>query len=193
VPAGEPDRNPGERAAVADLRKLGKRGSYRLGARRLRGNGGARWSSRPGRAGPAPRALGGAAFSPPRARARLGWRLAAVVAGAAVIAVGAEFGLWFVPCIVGVVTGAAARRAGWRLRWALPFVIVTAAAGWGMPLFWQVIRGQPAGATARVIAALAGLPPRAAMGVIVTLLLACLQAAIGLWLGRAVTPRTASS
>lgn len=107
--------------------------------------------------------------------------------------VAAECGIWFVPFIMGVLIGAAARRAEWRLRWAVPSVLVMAAAGWGIPLLWQVVHGQPAGATARVIAALAGLPPHAAVGVIVTLLLACLQAAIGLWLGRAATPRTASS
>jgi hypothetical protein len=68
-------------------------------------------------------------------------------------------------------------------------MLVMAAAGWGIPLLWQAVRGQPAGATARVVAALAGLPPHATVGVVVTLLVAGLQAVVGLWLGRAVTPR----
>jgi hypothetical protein len=58
-----------------------------------------------------------------------------------------------------------------------------------VPLLWQAFRGEPVGATARVIAALGGLPPHAAFGVVVTLVVACLQAAAGLWLGRALTPR----
>jgi hypothetical protein len=171
---------------VADLRKLGKRGSYRLGARRPDGDVGARWS---GRAAPAPRRP---AFGPPRARTRYARWLAAVAAGAVVVAIAAELGLWFVPFILGVLTGVATRRADWRLRRVLPGMIVMAAAGWGIPLLWQAVRGQPAGATARVIAALAGLPPHAAVGVVVTLLVAVLQAVVGLWLGRAITPRAGS-
>jgi hypothetical protein len=180
---------PDGRAVVADLRKLGKRGSYRLGARRLDG-GGVRWSGPAARPGRGPRALHSPAFGPPPARVRYGRWLAVLVPGAVVIAVAAEFGLWFVPFVIGVLAGVAARRSGWRLRWALPGVIVMAAAGWAIPLLWQVVRGQPVGATARAIAALAGLPPHAAIGIIVTLLLACLQAVVGLWLGRSVTPRT---
>lgn len=114
------------------------------------------------------------------------------MAGAVVIAVTAEYGLWFTPFVAGLVTGVAAPRAGWRVRHALPAVIVMAGVGWGMPLLWQIIRGEPDGATARVIAALAGLPPHAIFGVVFTLLVAGVQAAVGLWLGRAVTPHTQS-
>ena len=67
-----------------------------------------------------------------------------------------------------------------------------AGVGWGMPLQWQIIRGEPDGATARVIAALAGLPSHAVFGVVFTLLVAGVQAAVGLWLGRAVTPHAQS-
>ena len=63
-----------------------------------------------------------------------------------------------------------------------------ATVGWGAPLLWPAIRGAPAGATARIIAALAGLPPHAAIGVVFTVLVPCLQAVVGLWLGRAITP-----
>ena len=183
---------PDGRVAVADLRKLGKRGSYRLGARRLDSGGTPRWSGSKGRAAPAPHAPHARMFGPPPARTRYGPRLAVLVAGAVVIAVAAEFGLWFVPFIAGVAAGVAARREGWRLRWVLPGIIVMAGAGWGIPPLWQAARGQPAGATARVIAALAGLPPHAAVGIVVTLLVAVLQAVVGLWLGRAITPRAGS-
>ena len=48
-------------------------------------------------------------------------------------------------------------------------------------------RGAPAGATARVIAALVGLPPHAAVGVAATLLIGVLQAVVAVWLARALT------
>jgi hypothetical protein len=168
---------------MADLRKLGKRDSYRLGGRRP-----GAWAGRDGamrRAGRAPARL---TFGAPRSRTGPGRWAAVSVAGAAVIAVAAETGLWFMPFAAGVVTGAASRRAGWRARRALLAAGVMAVAGWGAPLLWQAVRGEPAGATARVIAALGGLPPHAAFGVIVTLAVACLQAVAGLWLGRAVMP-----
>ncbi len=47
------------------------------------------------------------------------------------------------------------------------------------------LRGLPAGATAHVIAGLAGLPPYAGVSVAVTLLLAALQVLAGAWLARA--------
>ena len=167
---------------MADLRKLGKRGSYRLGGR-AGGNGPLR---RAARAGSGPRRP---AFGPSRSRAWLGWWAAVSVAGAAVVAVAAEAGLWFVPFAVGLAAGLAAPRAGWRTRRALAAVLVMAAAGWGAPLVWHLAAGQPVGATARVIAALGGLPPHAAFGVVFVLVMAGLQAAAGLWIGRAVTPR----
>jgi hypothetical protein len=171
---------------VADLRKLGKKGSYQLGSLAGGRLGGAPAPRSPRRLGQLGRAPHGPTFGPPRAQVRFGWWLAVVVAGAVVIAVTAEFGLWFVPFVAGLVTGLAAPRAGWRLRHTVPAVLVMAAAGWGAPLLWQSVRGAPAGATARVVAALAGLPPRAMIGVAFTLLIAALQAAVGLWLGCAV-------
>ena len=50
-----------------------------------------------------------------------------------------------------------------------------------------MLRGWPVGATARVLAALAGLPPHAVIGVAATLLIAAILAAAGLWLGWALT------
>ncbi|HEY2518782.1 MAG TPA: hypothetical protein VGJ19_01630 [Streptosporangiaceae bacterium] len=147
---------------MADLRRLGKRGSYRLGSSR-------------DQVGPWP------------------W-LAVVLAGTLVIAGAAELGLWFVPFLAGLAVGLLLARPGWRLRHTLPAVLVMALLGWGVPLYWPaVVQGQPAGATARVIAALAGVPPHAVFGVVFTLLVAVLQAVVGLWLGRALTPRAQSS
>jgi len=171
---------------VADLRKLGKKGSYRLGSLAGGRLGGAPPPRYPRRLGQLGRAPHGPAFGPPRAQVRFGWWLAVVVAGAVVIAVTAEFGLWFVPFVAGLVTGLAAPRTGWQLRHTVPAVLVMAAAGWGAPLLWQAVRGVPVGATGRVVAALAGLPPHAMIGVVFTLLIAALQAAVGLWLGRAI-------
>lgn len=169
---------------MADLRKLGKRGSYRLGGR-PGGEGGLRRAGRAGRAGFAPRRQ---TFGSSRSRGRIGWWAAVSVAGAAVVAGAAEAGLWFMPFAVGLAAGLVAPRAGWRARRALAAVLAMAVAGWGVPLVWQSVRGEPVGATARVIAALGGLPPHAAFGVVFALLVAALQAAVGLWLGRAVTP-----
>jgi hypothetical protein len=112
--------------------------------------------------------------------------LAVVVAGlvtAAVIAVTAQAGLWFTPFLAGLAAGVAGQRAGWRVRATLPAVVLVAAVGWAAPLWWWTLRGWPVGATARVLAALAGLPPYAVLGITVTLLIAVIQAAVGLWLG----------
>ena len=147
---------------MADLRRLGKRGSYRLGS----------------------------------GRDHVGtwWWLLVVLAGALVIAGGAEIGLWFVPFLAGLAVGLFLARRGWRLRHTVPAVLAMALLGWGVPLYWPaVVQGRPAGATARVIAALAGVPPHAVFGVVFTLLVAVLQAVVGLWLGRALTPRSRSS
>jgi hypothetical protein len=119
-----------------------------------------------------------------------GWWLAVALAGTLIIAVTAELGWWFVPFLAGLAVGLIAPRWDWRLRHTVPAVLVMTLVGWGVPLYWPaVVQGQPVGATARVIAALAGLPAYAFTGVLVTLLVAVLQAVVGLWLGRALTPR----
>jgi hypothetical protein len=157
-------------------RRLGKRGSYRLGSLRA----------------PAPRRVSPPAphqpsFAPRPRGPALGWA-AGCLGAAVVIAGGSALGWWFVPFIVGVAAGIAARYGRWPLRVALLAVTVTAAAGWGIPLWWSAW-GAPAGATARVVAALAGLPPHAAVAIVVTVVVAVIQALAGLWLGRALTPR----
>jgi hypothetical protein len=163
---------------MTDLNRLGKRGSYRLG--QLRTQGGAP-------PGPPP------PLRPRFRRARQPgptalWLLAA--AGTALIAAGAAAGLWFVPFVVGLAAGLASRIGGGRPRVLVPAVAAAAVAGWGIPLCWPVLRGQPAGGTARVIGGLAGLPGSAAPGVLVTLLVAVLLGLAGLWLGRALAPHS---
>jgi hypothetical protein len=161
---------------VADLRRLGKRGSYRLG--RLA-------------APPAPPARMPAPHFPsftPRHRGAAGLWLLGGLAAVAIVAVSALLGWWFVPFLAGVAVGLASRRARAGLRVALLAGAAVASAGWGAALWWSVLHGLPVGATARVIAALAGLPPFAAVAVAVTLCVAVIQAAAGVWLARALIP-----
>jgi hypothetical protein len=115
--------------------------------------------------------------------------LLACLATAAIIAVGALAGWWFLPFLAGLAAGLAAKPGQWRLRASLPATAAVAAAGWGAALGWQSLHGLPYGAVALVIAALAGLPAHAAAAIVVTLLVAVIQAVVGLWLGRALTPR----
>ena len=97
---------------------------------------------------------------------------------------GAGAGIWYMPFALGVAAG-----AGWpRSRPAVLVVAVGAVAGWALALWIMALHSLPVGATARTIAALAGLPPYAAIMVAVTLLLAALQALAGTWLARAVLP-----
>ena len=105
------------------------------------------------------------------------------------IAGAAALGWWFVPFLAGLAGGAAARYGRWRKRAAVPAAVVVAAAGWALPLAWLAAEGRPVGATARVVAALAGLPPHAAVAIAVTLLVAVLQALAGLWVGWSLMPR----
>jgi len=116
-------------------------------------------------------------------------RLAVFLVVAAVAAATAVFGLWFVPFVAGVGAGLLSRRR----PGVVPAAALGAIAGWALPLWILALRGLPAGATARAIAALAGIPPYAAVTVAVTLLLAALQTLAGAWLARALTPRRGPS
>lgn len=104
---------------------------------------------------------------------------------AAVTALTAWAGLWFVPFVIGVAAGAGSVR--WR--GIVLAVVGGAVAGWALPLWILALRGQPAGAAARTIAALAGIPAHAFVTIVITLLLAGLQVWAGAWLARALTPR----
>ena len=119
-----------------------------------------------------------------RAAPLLAW-LAACAVTAALLGLGAAFGLWFLPFAAGIAAGA----APWRARPALGLVVLAVCVGWGAALWWPALSGAPAGATARAVAALAGLPPYAAVGVAATLVIGVLQALVAFWLARAVTYR----
>jgi len=162
---------------MADPRRLGRRGSYRLG--------------RMG-APPAPRTPWPAGHYPtwtPRRRGPVSLWLLAAAAGAVIVAAGALAGWWFLPFLAGLGTGLAAHYGRLRLRATLPAAVVVAVVGWGAALTWLALRdGLPEVTVARSIATLAGLPAAAAVAIAVTLVAAALQAAAGLWLGRALTP-----
>ncbi len=114
------------------------------------------------------------------------------LAAVAVLAAGAAVGWWFLPFVAGLAGGVAARYGRWRRRAAVAAAIIVAAAGWAVPLVWQAGQGLPVGGTARVVAALAGLPPQAAVGIAATLLVAVLQVLTGLWLGWSLIPKPPS-
>jgi hypothetical protein len=162
---------------TAEFKRLGKRGSYRLGQLRAQG---------------VTRRRQDAPFTPRFNRPDHRWPPAAwllgLAAGVLVIVIGTAIGLWFVPFAAGLAAGLANRVGHWRPRVAVPAVVVMAAAGWAVPLIWLTLRHQPDGAVARVIAALLGLPGYAAVGMMLTILVAVVQGVVGYWLGRALTP-----
>jgi hypothetical protein len=161
----------------SEFGRLGKRGSYRLGTLAPQG------IARP----MPPRPFRPSFIRPSHAGPTWAW-IAAGLIGAGLIGVAAIAGLWFVPLVVGVIGGLAARWGQWRLRVMAPAVVVISAVGWGAALVDQAATGLPIGATARTIAAIGGLPAFAAVGVAVTLGVAVLLGLVGLWLGRALTP-----
>lgn len=162
---------------TANPRRLGRRGSYRLGSM--------------GGPPPARAPLPGPRYPAwiPGRRGPIALWLLACVATATILAVGALAGLWYLPFVAGLATGLVAHYGRLRLRVSLPGVAVVAAAGWGAAIAWLALRdGLPEASVARTIAALGGLPPHAAVAIAATLLLAAIQAAAGLWLGRALAP-----
>ena len=162
---------------MADPRRLGRRGSYRLG--RMGGP-------------PAPHSPWPAVHYPtwtPRRRGPVSLWVLACAVGAVIVAAGALAGWWFLPFLAGLGIGLAARYGRLRLRAALPAAVAVAVAGWGAALAWLALRdGLPEVSVARSIATLAGLPASAAVAIAVTLVVAALQAVAGLWLGRALAP-----
>ncbi|MGH3153974.1 MAG: hypothetical protein ACRDOB_25035, partial [Streptosporangiaceae bacterium] len=89
---------------MAEQKRLGKRGAYRLGEMRF--------SGRPKSRGPVRHQP---SFGSRRSRGAVwGW-LAACAVTAAVLGLGAAFGLWWLPFAAGIAAGA----APWRARSAL--------------------------------------------------------------------------
>ena len=105
------------------------------------------------------------------------------LAGAVACALAAAAGLWFMPFVVGVAVGAlsSSRRVSRGLLAA-----ILAALGPAVPLLWQSWHGVPVVATARVVAALAGLPPMPEITLLAAALTAALQGVVGYLFGRAV-------
>ncbi len=163
---------------MADPKRLGKRGAYRLGE--------LRFSGPPQARGPAPHTP---SFGARRSRGAAWAWLAACAVTAALLGLGAAFGLWWLPFAAGIAAGAAPWRARSALGPVLVAVLVAVLAGWGAALWWPALTGAPAGAPARAVAALAGQPPYAGVGVAATLLVGVLQVLAAVWLARAVTYR----
>ena len=184
----KPAKRPLSRSVSrSEADRLGKRGSYRLGG--PGGPGGAGGAGSPGgwRASP-PRPLRPSFDRPGHRGSAAAW-LAAAAAATGAIAAAAAAGLWYMPFVLGVLTGVAMRWGGWRLRVAGPAMVLMAAAGWGLALWIAALRGMPVGATARVIAAMSGLPAMAFLTVALALAVGGVLGLAGLWLGRAVAPR----
>ena len=169
-----------EFASKSEADRLGKRGSYRLGALGRAGL---------GRSEP-PRAFQPSFARPTHRGAVPAWILAGLAA-TALVWWAATAGLWFMPVVIGLLTGIVIRWGRWRLRVSVPAVLVMTAGGWGLGLWVPALGGLPIGATGRTIAALAGLPASAVTGIAVTLAVSALQGLAGLWLGRAISPRPA--
>jgi hypothetical protein len=108
---------------------------------------------------------------------------AVILLGVEIIAGGAYLGLWFIPFLVGVAMGLTLR---WRRRRIAAAAAIVAIVGWAIPLAWPAVSGKPVAATARTVAALAGLPASAALTLAITLLIGVIQVLTGVWLGRAV-------
>jgi hypothetical protein len=103
--------------------------------------------------------------------------------GVAAVWAGAVRGLWFAPFMTGALTGLVAKRSAASGRATLTVACLIGLVGWALPIVWLLVEGEPVAATARVVAALAGLPPYSFITISATLLIAALQAAIGTWLG----------
>jgi len=161
---------------TSDFKRLGKRGAYGLGQLRTQGV--------PGQSQ--------VPFRPRFVRPHHGWPVSAwllgLLAGVLIIAVAAAIGWWFMPFVAGLLAGLANYAGRWPTGVALPAVAAISAAGWVAPLWWSVLHGAPYGAAARVIATHLGLPGHAAVGIVLTVLVAVAQGMAGYWLGRALTP-----
>jgi hypothetical protein len=108
----------------------------------------------------------------------------ALLCGAALVGIGSWWGLWYLPFVGGLAIGVLTRVKRMRARAAVWSGGTVAIGGWGAPLLWRAAIGEPVGSTARTVAALAGVPPLAAVIITATLLIALLQAFLGIWLGR---------
>lgn len=115
-------------------------------------------------------------------------RLAVAVVAVLLVAVlTVALRLWFLPFLAGLVAGGLPRRHRPGTGVLLLAAALGGAASWSLALLWRLTDGQPLADTARVTAALAGLPPSPAVILTATLILALLQGLCGAWLGTATT------
>lgn len=161
------------RLAKRDVKRLGKPGAYRLGDLRVLGD-----------APPRPPVPHEPSFGTRRFGVGLVRWLSSCAAVAVVLGLGAWLGLWWLPFGAGVAAG----LVRWQTRSALCWLTLAVLVGWGVTLWIPALTGAPQGATAREVAALAGLPPYAVTGVVAALLVGVLQALVALWLTRALRP-----
>ncbi len=124
--------------------------------------------------------------SSPARRRGPGGALLALVVGAGVVGAGAWAGAWYLPFVVGLGLAVIAPAPRWSSRGVVGLAVASGVVGWGWPLLWLSARGLPVGATARVVAALAGIPAYAAVGVVAALLVSGVQGLLGAWSGRAL-------
>ncbi|MBW1600750.1 hypothetical protein JJV70_01215 [Streptomyces sp. JJ66] len=112
--------------------------------------------------------------------------------GIAATALGTLVGLWFMPFLVGAVVGATSRFPRKAPRTSRGYLTASVAAvlGWALPLAVQALGGAPVAEVARTTAALAGLPPLAGIVLTITLLIALIQALLGVWVGRTLAAPT---
>ncbi len=118
------------------------------------------------------------------------WWLPPIVFAAALVALGSAIGLWYLPFAAGVLLGVATGFGRPGRAVSVAGLLLLGPVAWGAVLAAMSWHGAAIGATARIAAALAGLPAFAALTIALTLLIALVQAAAGLWLGRALTPRS---
>ncbi|MFF7338405.1 hypothetical protein ACFZAT_13760 [Streptomyces sp. NPDC008163] len=108
----------------------------------------------------------------------------AVLAAVPVIAFGSVWGAWYLPFVSSALLGIATGGRSVRKRLTALLIVAAGVCGWGAPLLWRSLSGEPLAETARTVGALAGLPPWASLLIGTTLLIALLQSLLGLWLGR---------
>ncbi|MEU2957394.1 MULTISPECIES: hypothetical protein [Streptomyces] len=133
----------------------------------------------------------GTAVPVPRPPRRALAAAVAIAGGTSAAALGTLAGLWFMPFLAGAAAGLTSRFARTAARRSRGYLTAPFAAvlGWAIPLGVQALGGAPVGEVARTTAALAGLPPLAAAVVAATLLIALVQALLGVWVGRTLAPR----
>lgn len=109
----------------------------------------------------------------------------ATAAGAALVALSTAIQLWPMPFLTGLALAILAVRR--RARIAVVCATAATAVGWALPLIYRGAAGEPVLGTARVTAGLAGLPAIGWLAILITLLVAVLQALVAVWVTRTIS------